>query len=204
MEPGMANPIDFYFDFSSPYGYFASSGIDALAAKHSRRVIWRPILLGVVFKITGQQPLPTIPLKGSYAQHDLVRSARLFGVPYKTPSKFPVSGTAPSRAFYWVGDKDPALAKKLAQALYHAYFSEDRDISNPEVTANVAAKLGIDRDQLLQALNDPAVKERLKIEVDAAIERGVFGSPFIVVDKEPFWGSDRLDQVEKWLATGGW
>jgi 2-hydroxychromene-2-carboxylate isomerase len=204
MEPGMANPIDFYFDFSSPYGYFASSRIDALAAKHGRSVIWRPILLGVVFKITGQQPLPTIPLKGNYAQHDLVRLARLFGLPYKTPSKFPVSGTAPSRAFYWVGDKDPALAKKLAQALYHAYFAEDRDISNPEVTANVAAKLGIDRDQLLQALNDPAVKERLKTEVDAAIERGVFGSPFIVVDKEPFWGSDRLDQVEKWLATGGW
>ncbi len=200
----MANPLDFYFDFSSPYGYFAGSRIDALAAKHGRGVIWRPILLGVVFKITGQQPLPTIPLKGSYAQHDLARSARLFGVPYKMPSKFPVSGTAPSRAFYWVGDKDPALAKKLAQALYHAYFAEDRDISNPEVTANVAAKLGIDRDQLLQALNDPAVKERLKTEVDAAIERGVFGSPFIVVDKEPFWGSDRLDQVEKWLATGGW
>jgi 2-hydroxychromene-2-carboxylate isomerase len=204
MEPGMANPVDFYFDFSSPYGYFAGSRIDALAAKYGRRVIWRPILLGVVFKITGQQPLPTIPLKGSYAQHDLARSARLFGVPYKMPSRFPVSGTAPSRAFYWVGDKDPALAKKLAQALYHAYFAEDRDISNPEVTANVAAKLGIDRDQLLHALNDPAVKERLKTEVDAAIERGVFGSPFIVVDKEPFWGSDRLDQVEKWLATGGW
>jgi len=200
----MANPLDFYFDFSSPYGYFAGSRIDALAAKYGRGVIWRPILLGVVFKITGQQPLPTIPLKGNYAQHDLVRSARLFGVPYKMPSKFPVSGTAPSRAFYWVGDKDPALAKKLAQALYHAYFAEDRDISNPEVTANVAAKLGIDRDQLLQALNDPAVKERLKTEVDAAIERGVFGSPFIVVDKEPFWGSDRLDQVEKWLAGGGW
>lgn len=200
----MANPIDFYFDFSSPYGYFAGSRIDALAAKYGRGVIWRPILLGVVFKITGQQPLPTIPLKGNYAQHDLVRSARLLGVPYKMPSKFPVSGTAPSRAFYWVGDKDPALAKKLAQALYHAYFAEDRDISNPEVTANVAAKHGIDRDQLLQALNDPAVKERLKTEVDAAIERGVFGSPFIVVDKEPFWGSDRLDQVEKWLATGGW
>jgi 2-hydroxychromene-2-carboxylate isomerase len=204
MEPSMANPIDFYFDFSSPYGYFASSRIDALAAKHGRSVIWRPILLGVVFKITGQQPLPTIPLKGIYAQHDLVRSARLLGVPYKPPSKFPVSGTAPSRAFYWVSDRDPALAKKLAQALYYAYFAEDRDISNPEVTANVAAKHGIDRDQLLQALNDPAVKERLKTEVDAAIERGVFGSPFIVIDKEPFWGSDRLDQVEKWLTTGGW
>ena len=91
----MANPIDFYFDFSSPYGYFAATKIEALAAKHGRAVTWRPILLGAVFKITGGQPLPTIPLKGSYAAHDLKRSARLFNVPFKLPTKFPVSGTAP-------------------------------------------------------------------------------------------------------------
>lgn len=200
----MANAIDFYFDFSSPYGYFASTRIDDIAGKYGREVVWRPILLGAIFKITGQQPLPTIPLKGSYAKHDLARSARLLGVPFKLPTKFPVAGQSPSRAFYWVGDKDPALAKKLAQALYRAYFAEDRDISSPEITANVAAKLGVDRGELLAALGDPAVKERLKTEVDAAIERGVFGSPYIVIDGEPFWGSDRLEHVEKWLATGGW
>jgi 2-hydroxychromene-2-carboxylate isomerase len=200
----MANPIDFYFDFSSPYGYFAATKIDELAAKYDRAVTWRPILLGAVFKITGGQPLPTIPLKGSYTSHDLARSARLLNVPFKMPAKFPVSGTAPSRAYYWLGDRDPAAAKRLAAALYRAYFVEDRDISNPEVTGNVAAKLGVDKAELTQALNDAAVKERLKSEVDAAIERGVFGSPYIVVDGEPFWGSDRLEQVERWLATGGW
>lgn len=200
----MANPIDFYFDFSSPYGYFASARIEELAAKHGRSVNWRPILLGAVFKITGQQPLPSIPLKGSYANHDLARSARLFGLPYKFPTKFPVAGQAPSRAFYWVSDRDPRLAIRLAQALYHAYFVEDRDISSPEVTANVAAKLGVDKDQILHALGEPAVKQRLATEVDAAIERGVFGSPFFIIDKEPFWGSDRLDQIDRWLATGGW
>jgi 2-hydroxychromene-2-carboxylate isomerase len=200
----MPDPIDFYFDFSSPYGYFASERIDQLAANHGRSVIWRPILLGAVFKITGQQPLPTIPLKGSYANHDLVRSARLFGLPYKFPTKFPVAGQAPCRAFYWLSDRDPPLARKLAQALYHAYFVDDRDISSPEITANVTAKLGVAKGQVLQALGDPAVKQRLVTEVDAAIERGVFGSPFFFVDKEPFWGSDRLDQIDKWLATGGW
>jgi 2-hydroxychromene-2-carboxylate isomerase len=200
----MAQPVEFYFDFSSPYGYFASNQIDEIAARHGRTVHWRPILLGAVFKITGQQPLPTIPLKGSYAKHDLVRSARLLGMPFKLPSKFPIAGQAPSRAYYWIADRDTALARTTAQALYRAYFAEDRDISNPEVTANVAAKLGVNRDELLQALNDAAVKERLKNEVDAAIERGVFGSPYIVIDGEPFWGADRLDQVEKWLAMGGW
>jgi 2-hydroxychromene-2-carboxylate isomerase len=195
----MPEPIDFYFDFSSPYGYFASARIDEIAAKHGRTVTWRPILLGAVFKITGSQPLPTIPLKGSYAAHDLARCARLYKVPFRMPAKFPVAATAPSRAFYWMNDRDPELARRLARALFHAYFAEDRDISNPEVTGNVAAKLGVDKAGLIQALNDPAVKERLKTEVDAAIERGVFGSPYIVVDGEPFWGSDRLDQVEQWL-----
>lgn len=200
----MANPIDFYFDFSSPYGYFASTRIDAIAARYGRDVVWRPILLGAVFKLTGQQPLPTIPLKGSYAKHDLVRSARLLGIPFKLPGKFPIAGQAPSRAYYWLSDRDRALAIRLAQALYHAYFAEDRDISSPEVTANVAAKLGMDRAAVLAALSDAAVKERLRTEVDAAIERGVFGSPYVVIDGEPFWGADRLDQAEKWLATGGW
>lgn len=200
----MANPIDFYFDFSSPYGYLASTKIEDLAAKYGRAVTWRPVLLGAVFKITGGQPLATIPLKGSYTAHDLARTARLLGVPFKLPTKFPMAAAAPSRAFYWVGDRDPALAKRLAQALYRAYFAEDRDISNPEVTGNVAAKLGVNKAELTQALNDPAVKERLRIEVDSAIERGVFGSPYIVVDGEPFWGSDRLGQVDKWLQTGGW
>lgn len=200
----MSQAIDFYFDFSSPYGYFAAAKIDALAAKFDRATIWRPILLGAIFKVTGQQPLTTIPMKGSYAQHDLMRSARWFGVPFKLPGKFPVATTAACRAFYWLNDRDPVAAKLLAQALYRAYFADDRDISNPEVTANVAAKLGHDKDAVMQAINDAAVKERLKSEVDAAIERGVFGSPYIIVDGEPFWGSDRLDQIEQWLAKGKW
>ena len=200
----MANPIDFYFDFSSPYGYLASTQIEALAARHGRSVTWRPHLLGAVFKINEQRPLASIPLKNDYTARDLARSARLLKVPFKLPTRFPVGATAPSRAFYWVNDRNPELAKRLAQALYHAYFAEDRDISSAEVTLEVAAQLGIDRAELGRALNDAAVKERLRVEVDAAIARGVFGSPFIVVDGEPFWGSDRLDQVARWLETGGW
>jgi 2-hydroxychromene-2-carboxylate isomerase len=200
----MTEPIDFYFDFSSPYGYFAAANIDDIAARHGRTVTWRPILLGAVFKITGQQPLPTIPLKGTYAKRDLDRSARLLRLPFRLPIPFPISSTAPSRAFYSVTDADPELARRLARALYSAYFGEGHDISTPQVTVDVAAKLGIDKDTMTQALNEPAVKDRLRREVDAALARGVFGSPYIIIDGEPFWGADRLDQVEKWLSTGGW
>ena len=200
----MAQPIDFYFDFSSPYGYLAANRIDEIASRHGREVTWRPILLGAVFKVTGRQPLTTVPLKGAYSKLDFARSARLLGVPYKNPSKFPIAGQTPSRAFYWVSDQDGAAAKRLALALYRAYFAEDRDISDPAVTVVVAGGLGIDEAALAHALNDAAVKDRLRREVDAAIARGVFGSPYVVIDGEPFWGADRLDQIEKWLATGGW
>jgi 2-hydroxychromene-2-carboxylate isomerase len=199
----VSEPIDFYFDFSSPYGYFAAAKIDRIAAAYGRPVTWRPILLGAVFKATGQQPLTTIPLKGEYAKHDLARSARLFGLPFKLPTKFPVATTAPCRAFYWVNDDDPALAKRFALAAYEGYFAHDRDISSPEVTLDIAAGLRIDRNALSRALEDGAVKERVRREVDAAIGRGVFGSPYIVIDGEPFWGSDRLDQIDKWL-TSAW
>ncbi len=198
----MPAAIDFYFDYSSPYGYFAAMKIDDLAAKNGRSVNWKPILLGTVFKVTGGQPLPMLPLKGPYALRDILRSARFHGLPYQQPSKFPVATQAPARAFYWVNDRDPALAKKLAQALYQAYFVQDRDISSPEITADVAATLGLQRDEVLAALNDAAVKDQLKNEVDAAIKLGVFGSPYIVVDGEPFWGIDRFDQIEHWLARG--
>jgi 2-hydroxychromene-2-carboxylate isomerase len=198
----MPDAIDFYFDYSSPYGYFAAMKIDGLAARHGRGVNWKPILLGAVFKVTGAQPLPTLPLKGAYALRDILRSARFHGVPYKQPAKFPIASQAPARAFYWVNERDPVLAKKLAQNLYQAYFVQDRDISSPEITADVAATLGLKRDEVLAALNDGAVKDKLKNEVDAAIKLGVFGSPYIVIDGEPFWGIDRFDQIERWLATG--
>ena len=198
----MANPIDFYFDYSSPYGYFAAMRIDDFAARHGRSVNWKPILLGVVFKVTGAQPLPSLPLKGDYAKRDIARSARFHGIAINYPSKFPIASQAPARASYWLHDRDPVLARKLAKTLYHAYFVEDRDISSPDVTADVAATLGLQRGEVLAAINDPVIKNRLKDEVDAAIKRGVFGSPYIAVDGEPFWGIDRFDQIERWLAQG--
>jgi len=88
--------------------------------------------------------------------------------------------------------------------VFHAAFGEGRAVTSAELVAALAEPIGVDRAELLAALADPAVKQRLRAETDAAIARGAFGSPFVVVDGEPFWGSDRLDQVDRWLATGGW
>lgn len=197
-------PVEFYFDFSSPYGYIAATRIDEIAERHGRAVAWRPILLGVVFKTTGMGPLPLVPLKGDYSLRDFARSARLYGVPFKMPATFPFSSVPASRAFYWLQDRDADLARRFARAAYHAVFPGQEDLGKVETVADIAAKLGVKREEILAALNDPAVKDRLKAEVDQAIAKGVFGSPFILVDGEPFWGADRLDQVDRWLQTGGW
>jgi len=200
----MPNPIEFYFDFSSPYGYFASQKIDALAAKYGREAKWRPFLLGVAFKTTGGAPLPSIPMKGAYHLRDIHRTAKYLGVAYRHPSVFPISSVSACRAFYWLDAKDSKRAKDLARALYSAYFRDNVDISSADKVVSVSAKFGLSADEVRAAIGDQAVKDRTRTEVDAAIAIGAFGSPYIVVDGEPFWGSDRLDQIEKWLATGGW
>ncbi|MCE2950466.1 MAG: 2-hydroxychromene-2-carboxylate isomerase [bacterium] len=198
----MPTPIDFYFDFSSPYGYFAAHRIDAIAKAHGRTVEWHPILLGLVFEVSGGRPLPTIPMKGDYARVDVPRAARFHGIAYAPPAKFPVSGQAACRAFYWLAAQDAARAQRLALALFHAYFADGRDISSPQVTVDVAAEMGVPGPALAAALSDPAVKEVPRSATQQAISRGVFGSPYFIVDGEPFWGNDRLDQVERWLASG--
>jgi 2-hydroxychromene-2-carboxylate isomerase len=200
----MPKPVEFYFDFSSPYGYIASEKIDALAAKYGREVIWRPFLLGVVFKTTGGAPLPSIPIKGPYALRDIIRSAKFHGIEYRHPPVFPISGVAPSRAFYWLDAKDSKRAKGLARALYRAYYVDNVDISSADNVVTVGTKLGLNADEIRSGIGDQATKDRTRAEVDKAIALGAFGSPYIVVDGEPFWGSDRLDQIDKWLATGGW
>jgi 2-hydroxychromene-2-carboxylate isomerase len=133
---------------------------------------------------------------------DFLRSARFHGLAYRQPTTFPVSTISAVRAFYWLQDRDPAKAVELAKMLYNAYFTEDVDISKPENVASIAGKLGVRAEDLAAALQDQSVKDRTKKEVDAAIAHGVFGSPYVVVDGEPFWGMDRLDQVERWLAKG--
>jgi 2-hydroxychromene-2-carboxylate isomerase len=201
----MSAPIDFYFDFSSPYGYLASEKIEALAAKHGRGVDWHPIMLGVIFKQTGAAPLTMIPLKGDYSRRDMARSARFHGVEaFRMPSKFPIPSQAPARIVLWQKQRGPALAVNLIHALYRAFFVDDIDISPPDIAVAIAAKCGVDSAAARAAIDDPAVKDALKQENEQAIARGVFGSPFIVVDEEPFWGLDRFDQAERWLATGGW
>lgn len=199
----MAAAIDFYFDFTSPYGYLAAERIDALAAKYQREVNWHAILLGFIFKQTGQVPPMQVPLKGEYVIHDMARSARYVGVPLKFPAEFPKMTITAARGFYWLNDQDTALAKSFARHVYRAYFVDNLDVGNAEVIADIAHSAGVDRTAFASNVQSDAVKERFKNENDRAIARKVFGSPYFIVDNEPFWGVDRMEQLEHWLKNGG-
>lgn len=199
----MSDRIDFYFDFSSPYGYLASRRLGAIAARHGREVRWRPMMLGPALAATGGKPLVQIPLKGDYARRDLPRTARFLDVPFSLPTRFPIVTLATARAFYWLEGTAPERAVPFAEAAFAAYFVEDRDIADRTVVAALLGEVGADPDAGLAAIVTQAVKDRLKAVTEEAVTRGVFGSPFVFVDDEPFWGVDRLDQVERWLETGG-
>lgn len=199
----MAAEVSFQFDFSSPYSYLASERIDDLAARHGREVIWRPLLLGFVFQHWGTVSIVNQPGQDTYAPRDMARSARFMGVPFRFPSRFPLPTQQAARAFYWLHDHDAAEAKRFAQAIFRAYYVDDRDISAAATILDIAADIGVNRKALSAALASTELKERLKRETEAAIAAGVFGAPWIVVNGEIFWGADRLPQIEKWLETGG-
>jgi 2-hydroxychromene-2-carboxylate isomerase len=201
----MPDPIAFYFDFSSPYGYLATFRVEEVAARHGRTVDWHPFLLGIVMQKTGATPLVNQPIRGPYFRHDLERMARDYSAPFVWPQNFPFHSVAASRAFYWVKDRDPELAVRLARKIYHAYWGEGRDVAKPQQVADeVCANLALDADELLAALASDEVKDRLRAEVDEVIARGIFGSPMFDIDGELFWGCDKFAEIDRWMTEGGW
>ena len=204
----MSPTIEFYFDFSSPYGYLGSQQIQAVAKKHNREIDWHPILLGAIFKVSGQAPLTTFPLKGEYAIMDFQRSAREVELPYSHPEKFPIATVAAARTVWWAKENsDNSIAEKtddLVQAFFKAYYVNGKDISELDVVLDVAASVGINKDSLALALQESAVKDRLKKAVGDALDKKVFGSPMMIIDGESFWGNDRIGQIDRWLTRGGW
>lgn len=198
----MSAPIDFYFDFSSPYGYLASEQIEALAARHGRAVMWHAIVLDAQFQPQGGVKIPLALLRTEYARRDCERSAAFLGIPYKTPTPYPVHTEHAARAFQWLSDRNPDEARAFAHGVFRAYFVDGRNIAEPAVLLEIAGALGLDREEVSNAFSDLATKARLKAEIDLAEARGVFGSPFFIVEGEGFWGPDRLAQLERWLETG--
>jgi 2-hydroxychromene-2-carboxylate isomerase len=196
--------LDFYFDFSSPYAYFAAMDVDKLAERHNLTLHLHPILLGAIFKKTGARPLLSMPLKQDYAQHDLERTARLKKLPFIMPPKMPFMSLTACRAFYWLKHQDRSLAQTFAKNVFKAGYQMGLDISDNSVVTDLVVTLGFKTDEILEGLKDQNIKDELRAAVDAAQGLGVFGSPYFIYNNEPFWGYDRMPLLEEWITKEGW
>jgi 2-hydroxychromene-2-carboxylate isomerase len=199
-------PIHFYFDFLSSYGYFASLRIEALAARHGRDVRWHSMLLGVaVMKTMGLKPLLETPLKSDYVIRDTARYVRRHGLQLARRVTDPfMDPRAAARGFYWVRRNRAGQEATFAHAALHAYWAEGHDLGTPAAVAALAPEIGAQPAQMLEGIESDVARNDLREAVAASLARGVFGSPFFLVDGEPFWGSDRLEMLDEWLTTGGW
>lgn len=189
--------IIFYFDFISPYVYMAWKPLVALAEQNKATLTLVPVLFAGLLNAGGQKGPAEIPAKREYVWKEMLRWSAIHGVPLKGPPTHPFNPLPSLRLCEAV--EDPALKLKLGTALTKACWEEGKDISDLNVLKELADRAGLDGAKLLAAIQNPAVKERIKQNTDDAIAHGVFGVPTFRVGNEIFWGHDRLDQLEKYL-----
>jgi 2-hydroxychromene-2-carboxylate isomerase len=205
-QPSASRAIDFYFDFISPFGYFASLRIGELARKFGLTANWHSMLIGVsVVKVMGMKPLLEVPLKGDYIRHDARRYARRHGIALaRDPGANPVDPRPAGRGFNWLQQHRPDTARIFAQRIFAAYWLQGRDISDQAVVTDVLRDIGLADPAIAADVAGEEAGRLLRASVEASLARGVFGSPFFVVGNEPFFGVEKMELLEEWLARGGW
>jgi 2-hydroxychromene-2-carboxylate isomerase len=194
----MPHTLEIYWDFSSPFAYLGSTQAEAVARKHGATLVWRPMLLGGLFRAIGQVDVPLATwsdAKKKYTFEDMLRWAAFWGVPFKFPSNFPTNSLKAMRVYLALPEE---RRKEYRERTFRAYWAEDRNIADDAVLKEL---VGPGADEALARTQDPAVKKELVDATDHAVKAGVFGAPTWVVDgKELFWGQDRLPLVERELS----
>lgn len=192
-----AKIIEFLFDFGSPATYLAHTQMPRLAADTGARVDYVPMLLGGVFKATGNQSPMAVPAKGRWMGRDLARWAGRYGVPFAFNPHFPVNTLTLMRGAVAVQARQPERFMPYVDAVFRAMWVEPVDLGDPAVLASTLQAAGFDPHELLAMVGDAEVKARLIANTEAAVARGVFGAPTFFVGSEMFFGQDRLDFVRE-------
>jgi 2-hydroxychromene-2-carboxylate isomerase len=198
--PPAARQVEFFFDFGSPTAYLAYTRLPKLAAKCGAEILWRPMLLGGVFKATGNQSPVLIAPKGAWMWGDIERWARRYGVPLVKNPHFIVNTLMLMRIAAGLQMRDPGLFLRYVNAMFHAMWVEPCNLGDPAVVAATLEKAGFDAAAFASLAGDPEVKAKLIALTDEAVKRGVFGAPTMFVGSEMFFGQDRLDFVREALA----
>ncbi len=193
----MSKSVEFFFDFGSPSTYLAWTQLPQIAAAAGANIIWQPMLLGGVFKATGNQSPISIPAKGRYTMQDFARFARRYGVPIAFNPHFPINTLTLMRGA--AGYLGSAQFERYLSAIFEAMWVNKKNLGKPEVVAEVITRAGLDPAEFARLVSDEEVKERLKGITEQAIQRGAFGAPTFFVGEEMFFGQDRLDFVAEAL-----
>ncbi len=194
----MDKTVEFYFDFGSPTAYLAYQRLQQLRNQYALKLAYRPMLLGGVFKATGNSSPVTVPAKGAYMnRYDLPRFAKRYGVALNLNPFFPINTLALMRGAIAARQLD--CLEDYVATVYQAVWVEQKNMGQAEVIVSALEKAGLDAERLLQRSQDPEVKAELVHATEAAVERGVFGAPTLFMGEEMFFGQDRLDFIEEAL-----
>lgn len=195
--------VDFYFDFSSTNSYFAAFMLPEIARRTGAAVRWLPIHSAGLFRGTGFDVMAMTPRKARYLWRDHARYAELTGLPFRKPSRFPIKTALALRCVVAVSRLAPdaerarAAAESFSQEVFRSYWERDEDIADAAVVRLLA---GSSAAEILRMADGDEARRELHSTTDQAAARGVFGVPTFFVGDEMFWGKDRLDFVERWLA----
>ena len=195
----MSKSVEFFFDVGSPTVYLAATQLSKIAGRHGATVLWRPFLLGGVFKATGNVSPATVPAKSRYMGDDLERFARRYEVPFLFNPFFPVNTLALMRGA--VAYQQQGRLDQYIEAIFSAMWVTGKNMNEPTIVAEVLDTIGIGEQEFLVAIAAQDVKDKLKSNTEEAVERGAFGAPTFFVGDEMFFGQDRLDFVEAALAA---
>ena len=194
----MSTQLDFYFDFGSPTAYLAYRRLKQLEQQYDLEVVYKPMLLGGVFKATDNSSPVAIPAKGKYmSEHDMPRFAQRYGVELAFNPFFPINTLYLMRGVF-AARKLNCLPDYL-DTVYKAMWVDQKNMGDLEVVAEVLRSADLDSETLLQATQEPDIKQALIAATEEAVSRGAFGAPTLYIGDEMFFGQDRLDFVEERL-----
>ena len=196
----MGKTVEFYFDVGSPAAYLAWTQLPDLCAQRNAQLVYKPMLLGGVFKAVGNTSPATIPAKGRYVDVDYCRFARRYGVPLTINPHFPIITLYLMRVITGVQMRQPERLPALLKSVFEAIWVDALNLNEPQLTAATLAKAGFEASDIEALVTDPAVKDALKVNTEEAVKRGVFGAPTMFVNDEMFFGQDRLDFVKDALG----
>lgn len=191
----MKKSVDFYYDFVSSASYLAYKRLPAMIKAAGGHIVWKPMLLGGVFKAVGNSSPAAIAAKGKWLFDDMKRTADKHGFAFAVNPAFPLNTVMALRGAIATERIDPALLPRYMETMFDAAWANGDDLSKPEVVMELLEKADMPAGEIANMAQDQAIKDELRANTEEAVARGTFGAPTFFVNGEMHWGQDRIDAV---------